>query len=76
LADAGFGVVHHFEEAGAGEGVTLGRGLEFDTPGARQCFPYEPPAAQELDRWTRNVRLAGAWRLITTGSARTARWVI
>jgi hypothetical protein len=56
--------------------VTLGRGLEFDTPGARQCFPYEPPAAQELDRWTRNVRLAGAWRLITTGSARTARWVI
>lgn len=24
LADAGFGVVHHFKEAGAGEGVALG----------------------------------------------------
>jgi len=30
LADAGFGVVHHFDEARAGKGVALGGGLDFD----------------------------------------------
>jgi hypothetical protein len=28
--DAGFGAVHHFEQARAREGVAFGRGLEFD----------------------------------------------
>ena len=40
LADAGFGVVHHFEEAGAGESHAFGGGLDFDEAAARRIRDY------------------------------------